>query len=117
MNSQQQPFGRRRHRPNCKCDCDRQALTDAGVLDRPELRTAAVSRDIAAIYRLLHRYGLSQHRIAGLTGQSQSEVNEILKGRQVVSYDVLLRIADGLGVPRGWLGLAYDTPDGEPPKQ
>ncbi|HEX6870767.1 MAG TPA: transcriptional regulator, partial [Micromonosporaceae bacterium] len=33
---------------------------------------------------------------------------EILSGRQVVSYDLLVRIADGLGVPRGHLGLAYD---------
>ena len=43
-----------------------------------------------------------------MTGQSQSEVSEILKGRQVMAYDVLTRIADGLGVPRGYMGLAYD---------
>jgi tetratricopeptide (TPR) repeat protein len=43
-----------------------------------------------------------------MTGQSQSEVSEILKGRQVMAYDVLARIADGLGVPRGYMGLAYD---------
>jgi tetratricopeptide (TPR) repeat protein len=35
-------------------------------------------------------------------------VSEILKGRQVMAYDVLVRIADGLGVPRGYMGLAYD---------
>ena len=32
--------------------------------------------------------------------------------RQVVSYDVLVRIADGLEVPRGWMGLGLDPPDG-----
>jgi tetratricopeptide (TPR) repeat protein len=37
-----------------------------------------------------------------------SEVSEILKGRQVMSYDVLVRIAEGLGIPRGLMGLAYD---------
>jgi len=38
----------------------------------------------------------------------QSEVSEILAGRRIVSYEVLARIADGLGVPRGYLGLQYD---------
>jgi hypothetical protein len=33
--------------------------------------------------------------------------SEIIAGRRVVSsYDVLVRISDGLGVPRGWMGLA-----------
>jgi transcriptional regulator with XRE-family HTH domain len=65
-------------------------------------------RDIAAVYRLLQRQGVTQRRIANLTGQSQSEISEILGGRRVSAYDVLVRIADGLGVPRGLLGLAHD---------
>lgn len=72
------------------------------------MRAALAARDIAAVFRLLQRVGVSQRRIAALTGQSQSEISEILSGRNVVSYDVLTRIADGLGVPRGHLGLAYD---------
>lgn len=39
---------------------------------------------------------------------AQSEVSEILSGRKVQSYDVLARIADGLDIPRGLMGLAYD---------
>jgi hypothetical protein len=35
-------------------------------------------------------------------------VTEIVKGRQVLAYDVLVRITDGLGIPRGYMGLAYD---------
>src|SRR5262249_27229648 len=50
-----------------------------------------------------------QRRIASLTGQSQSEISEIIGGRQVMAYDLLTRIADGLGIPRGYMGLAYDT--------
>jgi transcriptional regulator with XRE-family HTH domain/tetratricopeptide (TPR) repeat protein len=73
-----------------------------------EMRTALAARDISTVYRLLRRVGISQRQIAALTGQSQSEVSEILKGRQVMAYDVLARIADGLGVPRGYMGLAYD---------
>jgi transcriptional regulator with XRE-family HTH domain len=75
---------------------------------RPDMRSALAARDIATVFRLLQRVGVSQRRIAALTGQSQSEISEILSGRQVVSYDVLARIADGLEVPRGHLGLAYD---------
>jgi len=79
------------------------------------MRAALARRDIGAVYRALVESGVSQRRIAQLTGQSQSEVSEVLRGRRVCGYDVLARIADGLGVPRGWLGLAYDQePDGEP---
>jgi hypothetical protein len=42
-----------------------------------------------------------------LTGQSQSEISEILGGRKVIAYDLLVRIAQGLGVDRGLMGLAH----------
>lgn len=73
-----------------------------------EMRNALAAREVSTIYKLLRRRGVSQRQIAAMTGQSQSEVSEILKGRQVMAYDVLVRIADGLGVPRGYMGLAYD---------
>jgi transcriptional regulator with XRE-family HTH domain len=85
-----------------------QERVDPTLWRRADMRAALASRDIAAVFRLLQRVGVSQRRIAALTGQSQSEISEILSGRHVVSYDVLARIADGLGVPRGNLGLAYD---------
>ncbi|HEV3357155.1 MAG TPA: tetratricopeptide repeat protein [Pseudonocardiaceae bacterium] len=72
------------------------------------MRDALSIRDISAVYRLLRKQGISQRQIAASTGQSQSEVSEILKGRQVMAYDVLARIADGLSIPRGYMGLAYD---------
>jgi transcriptional regulator with XRE-family HTH domain len=81
---------------------------DPALWQRADMRAALAQRDIGAVFRLLQRVGVSQRRIAALTGQSQSEISEILGGRQVVSYDLLARIADGLGVPRGQLGLAYD---------
>ncbi|WP_327046487.1 hypothetical protein OG320_00835 [Microbispora sp. NBC_01189] len=53
--------------------------------------------------------------IAARTGQSQSEVSEIVaNGRQVMAYDVLSRIADGLGIPRGYMGLAFDVSSARP---
>jgi transcriptional regulator with XRE-family HTH domain len=71
-------------------------------------RRALAERDITTVYRLLTDTDISQRQIAQLTGQSQSEVSEVVKGRRVMAYDVLLRIAQGLEVPRAWVGLAYD---------
>ena len=75
--------------------------------DKAEMKQALADHDISSVYRLLRRVGISQRQIAALTGQSQSEVSEILKGRQVMAYDVLARISNGLGIPRGYMGLAY----------
>ncbi len=71
------------------------------------MRDALRRRDLMAVYRRLSTQGFSQRRIANLTGQSPSEIYEIVKGRQVMAYDVLVRIADGLSIPRGYMGLAY----------
>ncbi|MGH3828222.1 MAG: helix-turn-helix domain-containing protein [Pseudonocardiaceae bacterium] len=79
------------------------------------MRTALAARDIGTVYRLLGRQGVSQRRIAQLTGQSQSEVSEIRKGRRVRDVWVLERIADGLGVPRAWMGLSYGEQAPNPP--
>ncbi|MEO3807503.1 helix-turn-helix transcriptional regulator [Sphaerisporangium sp. B11E5] len=90
------------------------------IWERPAMRRALAERDVATVYLLLQHSGVSQRRLAALTGQSQSEISEILNGRQVMAYDVLVRIADGLGVPRGYMGLAYDDgpsfagPEGDP---
>ncbi|GAB2994203.1 helix-turn-helix domain-containing protein [Saccharothrix stipae] len=72
-----------------------------------DIRAALAQRNIGRVYQLLRRFGVSQRQIAACTGQGQSEVSAIVNGRQVQAYDVLERIADGLGVPRGYMGLAY----------
>ena len=84
-------------------------LLDPAVWERTETRRALAARDLAAVFRLLRKAGTSQRTIAALTGLAPSEVYEIGRGRRVMAYDVLCRIADGLGVPRGYLGLAYDS--------
>ena len=81
----------------------------------PEMRAAVQVRNFTAIYRLLQKLGYSQQRIAALTGQSQPEVSAIIHGRKVMAYDVMRRIVDGLGIPRGLAGLATCTcTDAEP---
>lgn len=50
---------------------------------------------------------MTQHQVARLVQMSQPEVSEILNNRRrVQAYDVLVRIADVLGIPRGMMGLA-----------
>ncbi len=80
---------------------------DPALLGRDDVRAALAARDVGALYRLLKEAGVSQRRIAELTNQSTSEVSEILQGRQVRDVRVLERIANGLGVPRAWMGLSY----------
>jgi transcriptional regulator with XRE-family HTH domain len=83
-------------------------MTELAVhLTGPVARAALAQRDITAVYRILRDAGVTQSRIAEATGQKQSEVSEILVGRRVHSIRLLERIADGLGVPRGRMGLAY----------
>jgi transcriptional regulator with XRE-family HTH domain len=79
------------------------------------MREALARRDITAVYRILVGQGVPQRQLAELVGQNQSEVSDILKGRQVQSYPVLERIAEGLGVSRGAMGMAYvGTDEGTP---
>lgn len=81
----------------------------------PEMYHACVSRDITALFRAVVAAGMRHRELAELVGMGQSEISEILAGRRVSSYEVLLRVADGLGVKRGIMGLAYtDGLDLEP---
>ena len=80
---------------------------DPEFFDGEEMRAALAARDIGTLYRRLRRVGRSQRQLAQWTGQSQSEVSEILKDRKVHSVWVLERIADGLGIPRARMGLSY----------
>src|SRR4051812_10864800 len=84
-------------------------LLDPAVWERTETRRALAARDLAAVFRLLRKAGTSQRTIATLTGLAPSEVYEIGRGRRVMAYDVLFRVAGGPGVPRGHPGLAYGS--------
>ncbi|MEV8439455.1 hypothetical protein AB0425_18940 [Actinosynnema sp. NPDC051121] len=80
------------------------------VWDQHEMRAALALRDIPTVYRLLTNHGVPRDRIATLTGQSTPDVDRILTGANVESYDILTTIAKGLGVPPGYMGLAHDEP-------
>jgi len=88
---------------------------------RDDVRRILAERDVTALYLALKDAGLTQRTIAELTGQSQSEVSEILGGRKVLSYDLLVRICEGLRIPRELMGLSYgayagDVTVAEPPR-
>jgi transcriptional regulator with XRE-family HTH domain len=73
----------------------------------PAMRHACASRDVGAIFRFLRDGGMTQREIAVLVRMNQSEVAAILAGRRVLAYDVLVRVADAVGIPRGLMGLSY----------
>lgn len=77
--------------------------------DTPQMRTALAQRDVGALFRWLQRYGWTQTQIGGATAQSQGEVSEVIKGRQIRTWDVLVRIADAFDIPHGLMGLAYSV--------
>ncbi|MGH3683779.1 MAG: helix-turn-helix domain-containing protein [Pseudonocardiaceae bacterium] len=80
-------------------------MIDPTILATPAMRAALTARDISQVYRLLNAAGVPQRTIAALVGQSQSEISEIINGRQVQAYAVLHRICTGLGVPGEAMGL------------
>lgn len=66
-------------------------------------------RDVAAVFRFLHARGVSYGAIAALVGVSANRAAEIAKGtRQVTAYEVLERVALGLGIPRAAMGLGRE---------
>lgn len=85
---------------------------------RDETRGLLATRDVAGLFRFATRYGgASQTRIASACGLGQGRVNEIVNGRREVGqFAVLVRIADGLGMPdesRAEFGLAGRHPSRE----
>ncbi|MBP2337287.1 transcriptional regulator with XRE-family HTH domain/tetratricopeptide (TPR) repeat protein [Saccharothrix coeruleofusca] len=85
----------------------REQALDPRLWETPQMREALARHDIGRVFALLRRSGVSQRQIAARTDLHQSEVSAITRGREVQAYQVLARIADGLGIPRGYMGLAY----------
>lgn len=66
-----------------------------------DLCRALEARDVAAVLRLVQRYGdVSQVRLANITEISQGRINEIVDGRcQVTALELFERIGNGLSMP------------------
>lgn len=75
--------------------------------DWSAIRDEITRRDVRAIFKYLRTNGWRLKDIAHAVQSSDSQVSEILSNkRTVMAYDVFVSIADGLNIPRGWMGLA-----------
>jgi tetratricopeptide (TPR) repeat protein len=82
---------------------------DTGQWHGRPLKYYLARHDLAAIFGYLHSRGMSYSAIAQATNLGAGRVSEIAGGRRVVSdYNVLVRIADGLRIPRPYMGLGFD---------
>ncbi|MBT8228178.1 MAG: helix-turn-helix transcriptional regulator [Dactylosporangium sp.] len=81
---------------------------DHASLDGRRMRDVLAVRDVGTVFRFLNGRGFSRANIAALTGMSETRVRQVWNNQQQVStYEVLERIAQGLRIPRGYMGLAY----------
>ncbi|MGH3998824.1 MAG: hypothetical protein ACRDTJ_15365, partial [Pseudonocardiaceae bacterium] len=77
------------------------------LLSTGAARRALGKRSVVQVYRLLIEGGISRDLIAERTGQHVSEVAEILAGKEVDDYDMLVRIAAGLSLHRATMGVSF----------
>jgi hypothetical protein len=78
------------------------------------MRDALAGRDIGAVFRFLHQRGWSWASVAQATDIGEQRVREIANGkRRVENYDVYVRVAVGLNIPRDSLGVGLRRADGD----
>ncbi len=81
---------------------------DPALYERADLRTALAAHQFGPVFDAVNaEAGLSYREIGRRTGTCESVIYEIRKGRPVENYDVLVRIAEGLTIPRHLMGLSY----------
>jgi hypothetical protein len=79
------------------------------------VREVLAARDVGAIFRFLREQGWSLTVLCAATGLSETRIRAVMHQTQrITSYDVFERVALGLRIPRGAMGLAYtDEPDAD----
>jgi hypothetical protein len=87
-----------------------------GEIEGRRMPEVLANRDMGAVFRFLRGLGWSLTSLCRVTALSESRVRAVLHGAQrITSYEVLERVALGLHIPRGAMGLAYTvdiaTPD------
>ncbi|BAJ29913.1 MULTISPECIES: hypothetical protein [Kitasatospora] len=95
-------------------------MLSAELLAREDLRLALAEHDFAAAFGLIKKYGgYSQNRIASACQLTPGKVSTIMSdpAKRITSYEVIARIADGMGIPGHYLGLAsrpWESDTGQP---
>jgi predicted kinase len=81
------------------------AWWNADYIDGFAMRETLAERDIKAVFNFLHRMGWSWGAIAQATDIGEERIQEIASGkRRVENYDLYVRVAVGLNIPRDYLG-------------
>lgn len=82
---------------------------DTGSYRGEPMRAHLARHDINAVFGFLKQRGFTWSALAAATGLGAGRVSEIAAGRRVVTdYVVLERIAEGLDIPRHYMGLGLD---------
>lgn len=82
------------------------AWWDNEQVDGIAMRNVLADRDVKSVFTFLHRRGWSWGAIAQATDIGEQRVREIASGkRRIESYDVYVRVAVGLNIPRDYLGV------------
>ncbi len=82
---------------------------DGGRWDNRPVTFYLARHDLGAIFRYLHSRGLSYTAIGQAISIGAGRVSEIANGKRIVTeYAVLERIAEGLNIPRHYMGLGFD---------
>jgi transcriptional regulator with XRE-family HTH domain len=88
------------------------AWWDHGQAGGTGMRQILAERDIQAVFQFLHQRGWSWAAIAQATDIGEQRIREIASGRRrIESYEVYVRVAVGLDIPRDYLGLGLRPPD------
>lgn len=75
-------------------------------IDGVPLRHIVAERDIKTVFQFLHKRGWSWGAIAQATDIGEQRVREIAGGkRRIENYDVYVRVAIGLNIPRDYMGV------------
>jgi predicted kinase len=91
------------------------AWWDTEQIDGAPLRHALAERDIKSVFQFLHRRGWSWGAIAQATDMGEQRVREIANGkRRMEKYDVYVRVAVGLNIPREYLGVGLSLAGSSP---
>ncbi|GHH80469.1 hypothetical protein GCM10018781_60930 [Kitasatospora indigofera] len=78
-----------------------------GLLDDPVVVKALRTRNFTVVFTALKAAGPSYHQIAEACAMKSERVSLVARGEATVtSFEAVERIADGLGIPGGFLGLA-----------
>jgi hypothetical protein len=65
-----------------------------------DVHTALTTQDVGALFRLVHKRGISETRIGAATENAQSDVSDYIRGKKrAMALAVFQRVADGLAMP------------------